>query len=343
MRTTKILSLAVLCASSIALTSCRKELCENHFRTASIALSWEREWERDYGMAHAANWDESLHGFGYDRMRPEMPEWVTHITYSAGINPRETYMSVEGGDVAVDGLENSSFLLYNNDTEYIILSDMASLNEARATTSSRSRTSLEYMSTVHPTARSTNPPDVLYAAYIDKVPDIALHEAKHMPVKMQPLVYTYVIRYEFEYGQEYVALARGALGGMAESVYLKNGVTSPESSIVLFDCDITSYGCEAHVRTFGVPAFPDEYYGRSERSRANDPYTLNLEVRLKNGKIYEFNYDIADQIARQPRGGIIRVSGMKIESDQALIDSGFDIDVDDWGEHEDVDLPVNIR
>ena len=77
-------------------------------------------------------------------------------------------------------------------------------------------------------------------------------------------------------------------------------------------------------------------------SRADRPYTLNLEVRLKNGKTFEFNYDIADQIAKQPRGGIIRISGIRIEDDQNLSDSGFDVTVDDWGEHEDIELPDDI-
>ena len=174
------------------------------------------------------------------------------------------------------------------------------------------------------------------------MPDIDLHASKPLPVKMQPLVYTYVVRYEFEHGIEHVALARGALSGMAESVYLRNGVTSEETTIILYDCDIKSYGCEAHVRSFGVPGFPDEYYGRSEMSRADLPYTLNLEVRLTNGKIYEFNYDIADQIARQPRGGVIRITGIRIEDDQNLSESGFDVNVDDWGDYVDVDLPVGI-
>lgn len=342
MKLSKLIVIAAATVGMSAMTSCRKDLCYNHFRTAALDLSWEHEWERDYGMNHAANWDAALHGFDYTDLRPTMPEWVNLITYSREGSPRESFLDVRGGEVSVDGSTDLSFLLYNGDTEYIVLSDMASLTEARATSTSRSRTSLAALSALYPSMRSTNPPDVLYAAYVDNVPEVGLHETHHMPVKMQPLVYTYVIRYEFEYGIQHVALARGALLGMAESVYLRNGVTSESSTMTLYDCDITDYGCEAHVRTFGVPGFPDEYYGRSPKSRSDFPYHLNLEVRLKNGKTFEFNYDIADQIAKQPRGGVIRVSGIRIEDEQNMSDSGFEVEVSDWGEHRDIELPDDI-
>lgn len=324
------------------LTSCRKELCYNHFRTASVSLTWEREWERDYGTAHASDWDRAIYGFEYQALRPDMPEWVTLVTYSDE-EQSESYLSVDGGNVSVDGKSNRSFLLYNGDTEYIVLSDMASLNDARASTTSRSRSSLSYFASVYPELRSTNPPDVLFSAFVEEVPYVEVHEVKDVPIRMQPLVYTYLIRYEFEYGQHHIALARGAIGGMAESVYLRTGATSEEAAIILYDCDLTDYGCEARVRSFGVPGFPDKYYGRAENTRADSPYSLNLEVRLKNGKILEFNCDISDQMAKQPRGGVIRVSGLRIEDDQNLSDSGFDVNVEDWGEHEDIDLPVGVQ
>lgn len=342
MNHSRILSLTLAVAVLASLSSCRKELCYNHFRTASISLSWEQEWERDYGMNHSSTWDDALHGFGYESLRPALPGWVTMVRYQGGSNPYEFYMPVGGDDIDVGEGSEHSLLFYNNDTEYIVLSDMASLPQARATTTSRSRLSLSRLESRFPGFRSANPPDILYAAYLEKAPEIDIHDVKPLDVKMQPLVYTYVVRYEFDYGQQHVAVARGALAGMAESVYLCNGVTSEEGAIVLYDCDVTSWGIEAHVRTFGVPGFPDEYYGRSTTSlsRAERPYTLNLEVRLRNGKTIEWDFDIADQIAKQPRGGVIRVSGLYINDEDNLFDSGFDVEVTDWGEHEDIDLPV---
>lgn len=333
--------IAVMLLAFTLLTAChRSELCYDHYPKASMTFEWEREWERDYGMAHPTNWDAGYHGFGYDHLRPEIPEWVNLVKYMDNDPDGEHYLTAEGGDVVLSEEDNHSLLFYNGDTEYIVLSDIASLPDARASATPRSRSTISYIMERHPGTRSANPPDVLYSAFMENIPNIRVHETTYLPVKMQPLVYTYVVRYEFECGIQHVSLARGALAGMAESVYLRDGHTSDESIIVLYDCDIKDYGCEAHVRSFGVPGFPDEYYGRNQRS-ADRPYTLNLEVMLTNGTTMEFNFDIADQLKNQPRGGVIRISGIRIEDGAATPpagDSGFDVDLSGWSQV-DVDFP----
>lgn len=331
---------AALLAST--LTSCRKDLCYNHFRTAEVKLGWEYEWERDYGMKHPSTWDDQYHGFGYDALRPSQPEGVTLLSYGDDDKtPVTVFMPATGSNVNLGEGGKHSLLFFNNDTEYIIISDIASLPTARATSTSRSRSTLTKIKEMHPDERTINPPDVLYASFNEDFPEIGIHESAPLPVKMQPLVYTYVVHYEFEHGVEHVALARGAFAGMAESVYLRDGVTSDQSATILYDCELTSYGAVAKVRSFGVPGFPDEYYGRTERSPRI--YTLNLEVRLTNGKIKEFTFDVTDQLAKQPRGGVISVTGIRVEDRENLSDSGFDVTVDDWGEHEDIDLPVGSQ
>ena len=321
--------------------SCRDELCYNHFPSLDVALSWEHEWERDYGMRHSENWDTPLHGFGYDDLRPGKPEWVNIIRFTPDGKRHEHFIGNDGDNIMVEGGIDQSMLLYNGDTEYIILSDMATPPEARASATDRTRTSLTAFSEFHPNTRTTNPPDILYSAYLQTVAPVKTHESRPLPVKMQPLVYTYVVRYEFEYGLENVALARGALGGMADSVYLLDGRSSEEATIIIYDCDIKDYGCEAHVRSFGVPGFPDEYYGRGDLRTEPRRYTLNLEVRLKNGKFVEFNIDVSDQIEKQPRGGLITVSGLRIEDIDSSSPAGFDVEVEGWGERVDIDLPVS--
>lgn len=330
-----------------ALESCRTEICYNHFPVADVSLSWEQEWERDYGMGHSAAWNKDFYGFEYAELRPSIPEWVSLVRYSKdGEVTSEKYFPSEGGELMLSPQYDDSFLLYNGDTEYIVLTDLASLPDARATSTSRTRTSISYIMEHHPNVRSVNPPDILYSAYVGNLPDVKVHEKETVPVRMQPLVYSYLVRYEFEEGLEHVALARGALAGMAESVYLHDGRTSDETTIILYDCDVKDYGCEARVRSFGVPGFPDKYYGRKAPGDAGDPYTLNLEVMLKNGKTMEFNFDISDQLANQPRGGIITVGGISIKEEQAKpdpVESGFDVDLDSWGSGIDVDVPMNVE
>lgn len=325
-------------------TACqRTELCFNHYPKASLMLGWEREWERDYGRAHNENWNPELHGFHYDDLRPATPEWVNMVVYKDLDSNEEHYFSPDGGDIALSANENYSFLLYNGDTEYIVLSDIASLPEARASATPRSRSSISYIAERHPGVRSANPPDLLYASFLGDVPKIGIHETLPLNLMMKPLVYTYVIRYEFAKGLEYVSLARGALAGMAESVYLRDGRTSDDPIIILYDCEVKDYGCEAHVKSFGVPGFPDAYYGRSAEEAPERPYTLNLEVLLTTGKVVEFNFDISDQLKDQPRGGVITVSGLEIEvkeDDPPQSPSGFDVDLSGWGQ-EDVEFPLD--
>ncbi|MDE6460250.1 MAG: DUF5119 domain-containing protein, partial [Paramuribaculum sp.] len=289
-----------------------------------------------------SNWDVSYHGFAYNDLRPATPEWVNLVKYRDSNPDGEHYLEAEGGEIMLQEKGDYSFLFYNGDTEYIELSDVTSLNDARASATPRSRASLASVMERHPGARSASSPDMLYSACLENIQGIDFHEVKHLPVKMRPLVYTYVVRFDFEYGADHIALARGALGGMAESVYLRDGHTSDESVIVLFECEVTENGCEAHVRSFGVPGITDEYYGNTQAKTADRPYTLNLEVLLTNGTTLQFNYDIAEQIKKQPKGGVLKVSGIRIEDEQNKHEMGsgdFDVDLSDWG-LVDIDFPL---
>lgn len=343
MRRVNLTRVAILAVLLPLLASCRQELCYDHFPMLDVDLTWELEWERDYGAHHAAGWDKNYFGCEYDALRPGVPEWVNMVRYYDDGSYREHFIySIEGELFRVEDNREFGMLLYNGDTEYIILRDMASVSDARATATTRSRSSLGHVLERHPQSRITNPPDVLYSAYVDRVESVGNHEVKALPTKMQPLVYTYVVNYEFDYGIERVALARGALGGMAESVYLRTGTTSDETAIILFDCGIQADGCHAEVHSFGVPGFPDEYYGRTVTPPQEREYTLNLEVKLLSGNIVEFNFDVSDQIAKQPRGGVITVKGLHIDADQQEFGGPFDVDVSGWEDDgEVIDLPVN--
>lgn len=333
--------ITAIVATLLLLTSCQKDLCYNHYSAADVSFSWEKEWERNYGMSYASNWDAAYYGYAYDDLRPEMPEWVALVKYSADGELSEKFIPLGGGELILDGGADQSFLFYNGDTEYIVFSDLEK-PYASATATSRTRANISYIKERHPDVRSMSPPDMLYASFVDKVPNVGIHELYPMTVKMQPLVYTYLVRYEFEHGKEQIAYARGAIGGLAEAVYLRDGKTSDESAIILYDCAVTSYGCEAQVKSFGIPGFPDEYYGRSADTPTTErPYTLNLEVALEDGKVFEFNFDISDQMAKQPRGGVIKVTGLRIEDGQEISDSAFEVDVANWGDRVEVDLPVS--
>ena len=122
---------------------------------------------------------------------------------------------------------------------------------------------------------------------------------------------------------------------MAESVYPCGGITGNESATILFDCSLTDFGAEAEVTSFGVPDFNPE-----TDSRAEGKFGLNLEVRMKNGQFKTFEFDITEQVAGQPRGGVITVSGLEISDSEAGTGSGFEVTVEGWGEFQDIVLPL---
>ena len=139
-----------------------------------------------------------------------------------------------------------------------------------------------------------------------------------------------------------IAFLAGALAGMVESVYLNDGHTGPEAATVMFDCTLRDYGPEATVKSFGIPDYPGDHYGDGTRTTERS-YHLNLEVRLHNGAMKTFEFDVTDQVKAQPRGGVIIVSDGLVITDEegaAGSDSGFDIDVEGWGDYIDIPLPL---
>lgn len=62
-------------------------------------------------------------------------------------------------------------------------------------------------------------------------------------VAMHPVVFSYIIRCEFEDGKEYINEARGALSGMAGTVNLSNRRTLDDVVTVLYeDAEVSDYG-----------------------------------------------------------------------------------------------------
>lgn len=339
------LSLCVLMAAVMmfSLTSCNhKDLYfDGETRYASeFTIDYALDWEQPYDNKTdwISQWSSLNLGFSYDELRPSVPEGVRMKAFNTDGTTVETNMPATGEETYLPPGENS-LLFYNNDTEYIIFNNMASYKDASATTRSRLRPTYTGNPEYQP-ARSSGDeltvaaPDVLFGHYIDSYIQHRNTKAQQLSFTMQPLVFTYVIRFRFDEGYNYVALARGALAGMARAVYLHNGRTSAETATVLYDCTLEPWGIQAIVKSFGIPDFPNPAY-----SRGSNDFAITLEVMLKNSKIVTFNFNITDQMSIQPHGGVITVDGLKISPEQGDPGgSGFDVDVDDWGEFEDVEI-----
>ena len=304
---------ATLAASMV---SCREELCYNHFGSADIDIEW------------------SVSG----GQQPS-PSGATVITYDNNGQPVEMFLPSDGGSLNFGDNGVQSMLIYNNDTEKITLFGISDgPRSVHATSTPGYRPAPQTLASRHPGEATLNTPDMLYAAYIEAVPDADRHEIAALPVDMKPMVFSYTVRYNFEYGFERVTNARGALGGMAARVMLYNGETPDDAAILVYDCRLDNNAVVASVLSFGIPSFVP---GETDRNRReNRAYTLNLEVTLTNGKTKSFDIDVAEQLQTQPRGGNITVSGLRIEDSDSGTDSGFEPDLDDWNNNVDIDLPV---
>ena len=339
----KLNHILTLCLAMIALASCEhKELCYIHDQhakkyQADIKATYEQEWQYTYKGATdwKANWPSYM-TMDYDDLRPEIPAGLRVVSYDEASRQNITNLPAHGGILSLsEGLY--SLLFYNNDTEYIVFDEMASFASARATTRSRSRNT--YLGNTYSKAENentVNPPDMLYGNYRDGYRAEKSAVAPELAITMHPLVFTYVIRYEFSKGFQYVSLARGALAGMAESVYLNSGRTSEELATILYDCTLESFGTQAVVNSFGVPNYPNENYSRAEQT-----FALNLEVKLKNGNMKTFEFDVTDQVKAQPHGGVIVVKDLVVTDEEGKAGgSGFQVSINGWGEYEDIVLPL---
>lgn len=323
-----------------ALTGCEhKDLCFNHPEHAArydtrIAATYDLSWEMrgPEGPDWKTDWPAAF-GISYESLNPVTPEGLCVNSYSIGGGTLTRHLPASGGRVEMAPGINS-VLMYNDDTEFIVFDNLNSTVSAKASTRSRSRSGYKGNS-LDPDGepeKTITTPDYLFGHYIEEYDQKASAEIPTVGVTLHPLVFTYYVRYEFASGIEYAGIARGALSGMAESVYLYDGHTGKERATILYDCKIHDWGVEAVVNSFGVPDYPNSVYSRSDGF-----FGLNLEVKLKNGKTLSFDYDVTQQVALQPHGGVIVVKGLEIsDEDGNESGSGFDVSVDGWGEYEDV-------
>lgn len=346
MKRSKYLSISAAALMLITTACDHKELCFDHPEHAlrydtQVTIDYNLQWEIPYNNLTdwSSTWSDDGFGMPYASLRPGIPEGVRVAMYAKEPPRLVDNISPTGGIIRMrPGL--NSLIFYNNDTEYIVFDDMDNFASAKATTRARSRSTYRgnpFASDFGSRAEATvAPPDQLFGHYIDDYEQKKVAEPQELHITMQPLVFTYLIRYEFETGIEYVGIARGALSGMAQSVSLSTGHTSEESATLLYDCEVKPWGVQAIVKSFGVPDFPNPDY-----SRAPGEYGLNLEVRLRNGKMFNFDFDVTEQMARQPHGGVITVDGLKIsDADGWEGGEGFDVSVDGWGEWTDVDIDL---
>jgi hypothetical protein len=348
----------ILFVMLLLLCSCRQhDLCFEHTQSYAIQtkFSYQLVWHENYdGYADI----EDINLDWMDKMpmelaeisrssEPTEPEGMRVIVLSDGERRAMYNVNPFGGAVSMEPGEYS-LLFYNNDTENIIFSEDYSMAETMTATT-RTRTRVTYRGNPYvedDDEHTVSEPDVLFCKYVDSFSPEDFGYDNTMELDMRPVVFTYLVSFKFASGFEYVALARGALAGMAESVYLIDGTTTENTATILFDCNLSDNCVVAQVKSFGIPGYIPESGVNVEKTLVRDDggqrsYGLTLEIRLKNGSLKTFNFDVTDQVALQPNGGVITVDGVEISAEDGKMGgSMFNVEVDDWGEYTDVTLPL---
>lgn len=328
----------------VLMSSCRKELCYNHDDHSpgvrvEFATTWELVWERDYGCGWQNCWNQEWESM-YEDLLPGVPEGIRIFAYHESGIQKEYNIEPEGRKVVLGDEGEYSFLLYNNDTEYLVYKDLTSSKDATATTRTTSRA--EFRSP-NDDERIMNQPDMLFGRYVESYNVERKLETETLVLEMRPLVYSYYVRMKFGSGFDYVSKARGVMAGMAEKVYLHDGHTGSESASIMFNCDKTETCLSSKVMTFGIPDYPGDHYSKGNE---DGDYMIRLEVLMTNGAYKIFDIDISDQIKVQPRGGVILIDGLEITDEEGKKpdidegDGGFGVGVGDWNEPIVIPLPL---
>lgn len=326
---------------AVVLTACEhKDLCSNHRDHAhryhiNVIADYRYDWEEYFGYQDWKNsWPENY--LPYDDLRPGDPSGLRVVNFNEAGDYNLHNIGAHGGVVNLYEGKNN-LLFYNNDTEYIVFSSFDNMATTRATTRVRTRASYTGNTYADEDEPTLTPPDMLYANYFEGYIAEKVVDPADVYVTLQPLVFSYKIRYEFKAGLQYVSMARGALSGMASSVLLVTGETSSDAATLLYDCEVTDFGARAIVNSFGIPGFPHPNYPTRESGK----HALNLEILMKNGKTITKEFDVTEQVKAQPHGGVIVVDGIEITDEEGKQGSGaFDVVVDDWGDYQEIPLPL---
>lgn len=347
----KMIRLYIVIVSCLCFVACdMRELCYDHDSHAykyqvNIVADYEQEWQ--YPLWPSKDWKENwpdTFNLRYSDLLPVLPSGLRVMIYDSLRYDRQN-IGRNGGLVYLTELEKS-FIICNNNTENIVFNDERDKEKASITTRPLMRNTYKGNSfSPMKDINAKTQPDVLYVSYVPSYIPVSVINPLDFPILLKPVVYTYYIRYEFEYGIHHVAdLARGALAGMSGSVNLHTQEPGEDLATVMYDAKVRSTYIDAQVTSFGLLQDTVRL-----RSNLDGDYAcfLNLEVRLVNGatKVFEYNdstlsqLDVTEQVLAQPRGGVIVVKGLRVEDSEVV---GFvDVNVEDWGPDKDVILDFN--
>lgn len=321
---------------------------EGKWYRTMIDATYDREWFIPSTPRYdwTAHWPDSL-GISPESLEMPMPEGLRVATFSSDGAVDNYNLEPAGGEVRMSA-ETTRLLLYNNDTEYIVFENPDDFDNATATT--RRRNAGFYAGNARVGSDTVSEPvmsqpDMLYRrAMREASVDSALRtatsgpeEIHNIPVTLVPAVYTYVVHFSFDKGLSHVMTASAALTGLSAGVRLSTGNTLDNACTIMFDCEKNADGITGTVMSFGAPGYQPE---KPELYRPDRRYGITLRAVLSNAKIVSYTADITSQMAAQPSGGVVIVSGLEVSDEDSRPTGGgsFDVTVDPWGAPNDIEI-----
>lgn len=274
----------------------------------------------------------------------KLPEGMKIIFYPKDDEGRkvESYLSVKGGEVLKVPPGRYAIVIYNYDTETILLRDEGSYNMVEAYpvpyTESGMKTSM---------VRS---PEQFYTAKIDELDVEDSNEVLVLELKPELSVYTYSFEIK-AVGLENVSTITGSVSGMDICCALGcRDCSTCSSSPIFFEATKESGMIKGRFSSFGP-------FAHTSLTRVSHDVVLTLELLKIDGKVQKVEVGITKVVTPPPpeEVGGEEVSKyvefeLPVEDDEIIVDKvdpippggggGIGGDVGDWGEGEDVEIPM---
>jgi hypothetical protein len=339
-----------------------------------LDMLWGVDWQTRWQYL----WDESLYGpVGYT-----MPTGVRANVYSINqINQRVKYttrnLPKNGGQVSLATNSLYDLMFFNNDTEYILFSTDDS-SYFYATTRSNVRTASPSEEFAH-----FNQPDQLFGTYLhdlyvtddpddyEKVvkEDGTVYYVYEIEATLEPYTYIYLcqvilLNNKDESGLRITGAEEIAVSGLSGGMDLFTRTTNASNIVAISQEDVKPLqedrnltlpdGTQtkgdifgARIMTWGLPGVnPMERLSTRGEIELDNPVTMYIGLKLRNGSTYVMEKDITDQLKQYPAGGIVTIVIDSSEIPDDVIGEkpkpggGFDASVDEWGNEINADIII---
>lgn len=273
-----------------------------------------------------------------------------------------TYRGSDGGSVVVkDGEYN--MLVFNSDTELVMFQNLTEFDKAEAYLDIRSRPT--YRNSPASKAETKNgiyynpdtkandrtqreltigQPDRFFATYGSR--EITSYNATQSKdtIIAHPESRVLFITLEIKVnGIKNVKECRASLSGAARSLILSTGKPSSETGTIIFNLRKNENAYAETIRSFGLMQSPPE-----TPPEELIQHFVTLEFLLLDNSVKTFEYDVEGQIDFGSIKPEITIPLIIEEVDIPDVkpgggDGGFDADIGDWGEEENIPITGNTR